>query len=208
LIKTFLDEFTILFVTIGPLEATAIFSALTAGWSQRERIRTAIRTVAISTAILVAFALFGDDILRDIGIRLSSLKIAGGILLMIIGIRMVFAPADESIAPKSAISSSSADIAVFPLAVPLIAGPPSITAIIVIMAKAEGDVVAETGNLIVLLIVLALTLASLCSAKWIERVLRPQGIDIITRVLGMVLCALAAEFVVDGLDEAALFQQH
>jgi len=195
------------FATIGPLDAAAIFAALTVNSTRRHRRAMAVRGTLIATFILVLFALVGESVLGGLGISLAALRTAGGILLLLIAIEMVFArttggtsTTDEE--EQEALSKQ--DISVFPIATPLIAGPGAMGAAILLMADAEGDL---THQLIVLGSLLAILLFTLCGmllAGRIQKLLGIIGMHVITRIMGVLLAALAIQFIFDGIAQSGL----
>ena len=162
------------FATVGPIDVAAMFAALTASATPRERTTTAIRGTAIAAGILLAFAIFGEALLDALGISLAALRTAGGILLLLIGIELVFGRASGATSATEAETeeaSHKADISVFPLATPLIAGPGAMGSAVLLMAHTEGDLVLQIVVLASLLVVLTLTLLALLAAAQIHRVL-------------------------------------
>ncbi|MGB5706911.1 MAG: MarC family protein [Arenicellales bacterium] len=195
------------FATIGPLDIAAMFAALTANQTAQQKRSIAIRGSLIGTVILVAFALIGEFLLAGLGISLAALRAAGGILLLLIGIEMVFARSSGGTSTtdeeeREAISRT--DISVFPLATPLIAGPGSMGAAILLMANQEGDVTGQAIIIASLLAVLLLTFVSLLLAGKIQNLLGVTGMHVITRVMGVLLSALAVQFIFDGIKQSGL----
>jgi multiple antibiotic resistance protein len=208
MIETAVVAFATLFATVGPLDVAAMFAALTSDDPPRVRRRMAVRGVLIATAILLFFAFAGELMLQSLGISLPALRIAGGILLLLIGIEMVFAissggtsTTDEEIREASA----KADIAVFPLATPLIAGPGAMGASILLMSDTDGQILLKAAVIGSLLAVLLLTLVGMLLATQLQRVFGVTGMHVITRVLGVLLSALAVQFMLDGLLASGLF---
>ncbi len=195
------------FATIGPLDVAAMFAALTANLSAQQKRLVAIRGTLIGAFILVAFALIGEILLASLGISLAALRAAGGILLLLIGIDMVFARSSGGTSTtddeeQEAISKT--DISVFPLATPLIAGPGAMGAAILLMANQEGDVMGQAIVITSLLVVLLLTFVSLLLAGKIQNLLGVTGMHVITRVMGVLLSALAVQFIFDGIRQSGL----
>ena len=195
------------FAVIGPLDVAAMFAVLTANQTAQQKRSIAIRGSLISTGILVAFALIGELLLAGLGISLAALRAAGGILLLLIGIEMVFARSsgvtsttDEE--EKEAISKS--DISVFPLATPLIAGPGAMGAVILLMAHQEGNVTGQVIIIASLLAILLLTFVSLLLAGKIVKLFGVTGMHVITRIMGVLLSALAIQFIFDGIRQSGL----
>lgn len=193
--------------TIGPVDVAAMFAALTAHATRAERRATAIRGTALATAVLLAFALAGESVLSLLGISLAALRTAGGILLLLIGIDMVFARSSGGTSTtdeETREALEKRDITVFPLATPLIAGPGAMGAVILLMANAGDDLGARVVVVASLLTVLAVTLAALLMAGAIHRWLGVTGMHVVSRVFGVLLCALAVQFIFDGVGDSGL----
>lgn len=208
MIETAIVAFATFFATVGPPDVAAMFAVLTADDPPRARRRTAFRGTLIATVILVFFAFAGEIMLGALGISLPALRIAGGILLFLIGIDMVFAVSSggtSTTAEETQEAASKADIAVFPLATPLIAGPGAMGAAILLMSDTGGDLLLKAAVIASLIAVLLLTLAGMLVATQLQRFLGVTGMHVITRVLGVLLSALAVQFVLDGLLASGLF---
>lgn len=201
-----LASFAAFVVTVNPIQSAALFAALTEGGEPAYRRRTAMKSVAVAAGLLAVFALFGDDLLRLIGISLPGVRVGGGILLMLVSIDIVFG---RSIAPPARPGGSSSrdagDIAVFPLATPIIAGPGAITAVTVRASEADNALVVTAFLLIVLGVVMLLTLGALLAAGTIRRWLGETGMSVVIRVLGILLTALSAEMILQGLKDSGVF---
>ena len=197
LMQDAINAFTTLFVVIDPVGNAPIFLALTAGASVAQQRKIAFRGVLVAGLILTLFALAGDAVLAFVGISMPAFRIAGGLLLFLTAIDMLFEKRTERREQRA--DEPVADPSVFPLALPLIAGPGSITAVILLMHEHDGNLEGQGVVLGVVALMLLLTLAFLLMAPLLERVLRRTGTMVITRVLGMLLAALAVQFVLDGL---------
>ena len=187
-------DFATIWTTIDPIGNVAIFAGLTAALTRSERRRTALRAVLYATVILVVAVVAGQIILDAIGIRMHSLKVAGGIILFLFALKMLFGGLDKPGSPEA-----GRDLAVFPLAVPSIAGPGAMMAVIVLT---DNDVYtvpeqAETG--VVLLVVLLITYIFLRFSDFILRVIGQQGAAVLVRVMGIILASLAVEIVLTAL---------
>ena len=197
----FFSAFITLFVVIDPPGCAPIYAGLTKGAAPAERRSMAIRAVVIAGIILIGFALFGEDLLDALHIELDSFRIAGGIMLFLIALEVVFEKRTqrrEDRAEKVAATPEVEDVSVFPMAMPMLAGPGAIAAIMLLTNEARGT--EET--LVVLgamLAVLALTAAALIAAGPLIRVLGDRVEAVITRLLGVLLAALATQYVLDGL---------
>lgn len=208
MIETAIVAFATFFATVGPPDVAAMFAALTADDTPQMRRRIALRGTLIATIILVSFALAGELMLSTLGISLPALRIAGGILLLLIGIEMVFARTSGGTSTTEEEEREAAgkqDITVFPLATPLIAGPGAMGASILLMSDAQGDFLLQAAVIVALLAVLLVTLIGMLLASPIQRVLGVTGMHVITRVLGVLLTGLAVQFVLDGLAQSGLF---
>ena len=204
----FVSAFVTLFVVIDPPGCVPIFSSLTSGTSNAHRTAMAWRSVLIATGVLVAFALGGEAFLGALGISLAAFKIAGGVMVFLIAIDMVFekrtqrrenrAEEVKSAAAAADKSLEVEDISVFPMAIPMLAGPGSIAAIMLLTARAD-TIAAEIAVLAALLAVLAITLLALLAAGPLMNLMGAKFEGALTRLLGVVLAALAAQFVVDGI---------
>ena len=207
MIETALIAATTFFATIGPPDVAALFAALTPNNTARERRALALKGTLIGAGILLFFALFGEAVLRHFGITLAALRTAGGILLLLIAIDLVFArgsggttTTDEE--NKEAVAK--ADISVFPLATPLIAGPGAIGAAILLVADAQGDPALIAVVVGALLSILMLTFVMMLAATQVQRVLGVTGLHVVSRVVGVILAALAVQFIFDGIQASGL----
>ncbi|NKB82294.1 MAG: NAAT family transporter [Nitrospirales bacterium] len=199
---------TTFFATIAPLDVAAIFAGLTATGTLQYRRLMAVRGTLIATVILLIFALAGEGLLASLGISLAALRTAGGILLLLIGIEMVFARSSggtSTTVEEEREAVSKQDISVFPIATPLIAGPGSMGAAILLMANAEGDLTQQVIVLVSLLTILLLTAIALLLTSTIQQLLGITGMQVINRIMGVLLSALAVQFIFDGIKHSRLF---
>ena len=208
MIELFVSAFVTFFVVIDPPGCAPIFASLTGGATPAHRRAMAIRSVAIASGILLFFALFGEDLLRALGVSLAAFRIAGGIMLFMIALDMVFerrTQRRENRAQEVSATPEIEDISVFPMAIPMIAGPGSIASIMLLMARSEG---LEQSLVVLgaLASILMLTLVALLAAGPLMRFLGLKVEAMITRVLGVILGALAAQFVIDGITTAFSLQ--
>lgn len=200
----FLSAFVTLFVIIDPPGCAPIFASLTRDAPSRERRSMAVRSVMIAGGILVFFALLGEDLLEVLGIGLPAFRIAGGIMLFMIALDMVFerrTARRESRAREIDATPEIEDVAVFPMGIPMIAGPGSIASVMLIVGRSEG--LEQTLTVFAALAaVLLLTLLALLAAGPLMRLLGHKMEAMLTRLLGVILAALAAQFVIDGVNRA------
>ena len=203
--ELFLSAFVTLFVVIDPPGCAPIYAGLTKGANAAQRRNMALRACAIAAAILLVFALFGVDLLAALHIELDSFRIAGGLMLFWIAWEMVFEKRTqrreeraEKIAAQHANTPEVEDVSVFPMAMPMLAGPGAIAAIMLLMQEAPG----LEGSLVVLgalASVLVLTALALVAAGPLMRLFGDRVEAVVTRLLGVLLAALAAQYVIDGL---------
>ena len=197
------NSFVTLLVVVDPLGLAPIFAALTRGYPAKRKRETAIRGTMLGTAILLVFALIGDVLLSALGIGIPAFRIAGGILLFFLSLDMVFAsPAGlrSRTVREQEEDDFGQDVSVFPLAIPLLAGPGAITTVLLYTGERSP---AELGIFVgVLLFVLLLTLLSLLLAPRIMELFGETGANVLSRVLGVLLAALAVQFVLDGVNSS------
>jgi multiple antibiotic resistance protein len=196
----FVSALVTLLVVIDPPGAAPIFASLTTNATDASRRSMAWRSVLIASAILLGFAVAGEPFLGALGISLDAFRVAGGIMLFLIAVDMVFEKRTKR-REERAQSVEQEDVSVFPMAMPMIAGPGSIAAVMLLTARADtaAEYVAVYGALA---IVLVLTLVALLAAGPIMRRVGAKVEAMITRLLGVILAALAAQIVIDGLKGA------
>jgi multiple antibiotic resistance protein len=204
MIELFTTAFITLAVIIDPPGCAPIFASLTRGAPAAERRRLAIRSAGIAWGILMFFALLGEPLLRTLGISLSAFRLAGGIMLFMIALDMVFerrTERREERAKEIEGTPEAEDISVFPMAIPMIAGPGSIASIMLLSARADGTVEGLTV-LAAMTAVILLTLVALLAAGPLMKLIGAKLEAMITRILGVILAALAVQFVLDGLERS------
>lgn len=198
---TFLiTAFATLFVVIDPIGLTPIFIALTQGTDSAHRRAVGLRACLIACGLLVLFAFLGESVLGFIGISMSAFRIAGGILLFITALDMLFERRTKRREDKADEEETLPDPSVFPLAIPLVAGPGSIATIILLMGQAQ-TTLDTIGVLLVMVANLAICMILFLLSSPIERAFGRIGIVVVTRLLGMLLAALSVQFVLDGLRD-------
>ena len=201
MLDLFLSAFITLFVVIDPPGCAPIYAGLVKGATHKQTLTMAMRACVIAMLILVVFALFGENLLGALHIELNSFRIAGGIMLFVIAMDMVFEKRTqrrEERADKIRATPEVEDVSVFPMAMPMIAGPGSIATIMLLTQRAQGTeqmllVLAALGA------VMVLTLAALAAAGPLMKLLGTRVEAVITRLLGVLLAALAAQYVIDGV---------
>ncbi len=204
LMELFLSAFITLFVVIDPPGCAPIYAGLTKGATQVQRRNMAIRATVIAGAILLVFALFGEALLGALHIELDSFRIAGGLMLFLIALDMVFEKRTqrrEERAERVAATPEVEDVSVFPMAMPMLAGPGAIASVMLLTSKARGTDGTITV-LAALLTVLLITMVALIAAGPLMRLFGDRVEAVVTRLLGVLLAALAAQYVIDGLKSA------
>ena len=196
--------FATFFVTIDPIGVVPIFSSLTARMAPARRRRVALTGVGVATAVLLLFVLAGDALLAALGISMPAFRIAGGLLLLWIAAEMLFERRNQRRAQsaENAADDENDTVAVFPLAVPLLAGPGAITAAVLLMSAEAGDPAGQATVVATLVAVMALTALMLVAAARAASFIPAALVDVITRLLGILLAALAVQFVLDGVFAA------
>jgi MarC family membrane protein len=201
-LEKFINMFIVLFVVMDPIGVTPMFGTLTRGGGDMHRRRMAFRGVLLAAGILLVFAFIGDWLLHTLGIGIPAFKIAGGILLFLIALDMVFARQSggrSTTEPEQQEARYKEDISVFPLAFPLIAGPGALTTILLMVGEAHGNAWYFVSMILVLLLVLSITLLCLLGAGRLMKLLGETGANVMDRLFGVILAALAVQFVVDGI---------
>ena len=204
MLELFLSSFITFFVVIDPPGCAPIYAGLSAGASPAQRRAMAIRAVVVAALILLVFAAFGEALLSGLGIDLGSFRIAGGIMLFLIALEMVFERRTQKREDRAAAVAADPevdDVSIFPMAMPMIAGPGSIATVMLLGARNPGlerhlVVLGAMGA------ILLLTLVALLAAGPLMRLLGARIEAVITRVLGVLLAALAVQFVIDGVRAA------
>src|SRR6195952_5130915 len=201
MIELYLSALVTFFVVIDPPGCAPIYAGLTSGASPAHRRSMAIRAVFVAAIILFVFAAVGEGILNALGVSLSAFRIAGGIMLVLIALEMVFEKRTErreDRAAKVAATPEVEDVSIFPMAMPMIAGPGSIASVMLMMSRNHG-VERVSVVLAALATILVLTLLALLAAGPLMKLLGARIEAVITRILGVLLGALAVQFVIDGI---------
>jgi len=201
MLHAFVSAFITLFVVLDPPGCAPIYAGLTAGASAAQRRAMAVRACLIAGAILVVFALFGENLLGALHIELDSFRIAGGLMLFLIALDMVFEKRTQRREQRAEAVKATAeveDVSVFPMAMPMLAGPGAIASVMLLVGNARG-LAQSLVVLAALLAVLVLTLLALWAASPLMKLVGAQVEAVITRLLGVLLAALAAQYVFDGI---------
>ena len=197
MLEVFIQAFVLYFVVIDPIGNTPIFMSITQSQNGREKYQTAIEGVIIATIVLILFAIIGQFLLSYLNISLESFRIAGGIILFLISIEMLFNKRQER---KEQIAYQTKDkISVFPLAIPILAGPAAITSVIVIATKYQGSILLQSISLLGLVVVMIITLSLFVLLAKSDKFLNKNITNIISRVIAIILAALSVQYIIDGL---------
>jgi multiple antibiotic resistance protein len=192
-------SFLTLLVVIDPVGVSPVFLGLAGSRPQAERTRIARKAILVAGGLLVAFAVGGAWLLGHLGISMDAFRIAGGILLFRIAVDMVLGQHERETEEEEAEAHVRPDISVFPLAIPLIAGPGSLASVMILAGEAHADRFGLGVVLLMAAVVLGLCYAALQLSSLLGRLLGQTGVNVITRVLGVLLAALAVQYVADGV---------
>lgn len=193
--------FFTLFFVVDPLGLVPVFLSYLSGYEADNRRRIVVKAVVIALAVSLFFIFLGNALLRFLGISAGSFLIAGGILLFLIAIDMLFArPARTKVSEESA-SDVEGDISVFPLAIPMLCGPGNIAALLMFSAQVQDDPVGLSLLVLITIVVFALALIIMFLAVSLQRLLGDTGLSVIQRLMGLILSALAVQFIANGLKK-------
>jgi MarC family membrane protein len=201
-----LNAFVVLFIVLDPIGVAWLFAALTVGSDLLQQRRMAIRGVVLAVIIMYVFFFLGDGLLRWMGISLPAFRIAGGVLLFLLSLEMVFARQSglrSTTTGEQYEAEQKQDISVFPLAFPLLAGPGALTTVI-LMAGQIGSFTDRLAMSAVIFVVCSVSLLALLMARSISSILGETGANVISRLLGLILAALAVQYVIDGIKQSFL----
>jgi multiple antibiotic resistance protein len=210
--ETFLTAFTTFFAVIGPIDTAVLLASLTPNMTRAERRAIAAKAVLIATIVILMFALFGGPVLQQLGVSLAALQTAGGIILFMIALDMTLSkhpqPAALTVRESEETENKAerhAEIAVFPFATPLLAGPGAMTSAIVLAAGTRGELTLFAAVIAAILVVMIVTLLLLLGAQEVHQVIGVTARKVIVRVFGVLLAALAVQSIFNGLAEAKIF---
>jgi len=212
MLETALTAFTTFFAVIGPIDTAVLVASLTPNMTRAERRSVSFKAVLIASSIILMFALVGEPVLRQLGVSLAALQTAGGIILFIIALNMTLArrPGPGTLTTRESAEAENkteahAEIAVFPLATPLLAGPGAMTGAIVLAAGTKGDVLLLAAVIGAILAVMIITLALLLVAQEVHQLIGVTARKVVVRVFGVLLAALAVQMIFNGIAEARIF---
>jgi len=204
MIDELLKFFVLFFVVVEPISLVPLFAALTEGANEAFRRRMALKAVLIAGAVVLLFAVGGAAFLRVMGISIDAFRIAGGVMLFLIALEMVFARESGTRTTSEELDENlkRTDIAVFPLAFPFIAGPGSLAIVLLTFGASREDLVLSAGLLGVVAVVLAITYVLMRLTPVVMRAMGLTGANVVNRLSGVVLAALAVQFIIDGVSAA------
>ena len=199
MVEVFFQSFVLYFVVIDPLAAAPLFLIVTQGLKIKNKLKTAFEATLIATLILIFFAILGNFILSYLQISLSAFTIAGGIILFLISLEMLFDKRSQR--KEDEIKESSAVTSVFPLAIPLLAGPAAITSVIVSVADMGRNLMNQATGLLALVLVMILTFISFYVVSKSSKIINKKVTSVISRVIGIILAGLSVQFILDGIQK-------
>ena len=199
MLELFIQSFVVYFVVVDPLGNGPIFLSLTQSQNTKEKIQTSIEAVSIATIILISFSVIGKFILSYLSISLASFRIAGGLILFIIALEMLFNKRQER---KEQIANEVKDkVSIFPLAIPILSGPAAITSIIVIMSDIGDNIVYQLVSISSLISVMLITLVLFIIISKSGDFINKKIVNVFSRVIAIILAALSVQYIIDGLLE-------
>jgi multiple antibiotic resistance protein len=193
--KALHDAITLL-VMVNPIGAAVLYLSFTQGMEKRKRLAIARRACTIAAVILIAFIVVGEVLLDGIGVKLTAFRVAGGLVLLLVGLRRVLG---DDTRPAAQDPADNQDVSIFPLATPILAGPGSIIAAVLLTENDRFSIGEQAITGAIVLAIFALTYLTLVGADRLQRVVGRTGGIVMSRVLGLVLCALAMQTMLDGL---------
>ena len=199
MLETFFQSFVLYFVVIDPLAAAPLFLIVTQGLKVKNKLRTAFEATLIATLILIFFAILGNFILSYLQISLSAFTIAGGIILFLISLEMLFDKRSQR--KEDEIKESSAATSIFPLAIPLLAGPAAITSVMVSVADMGTNLMSQATGLLALILVMILTFISFYVVSKSSKIINKKVTSVISRVIGIILAGLSVQFILNGIQK-------
>ena len=197
MLEIFLQYFVLYFVVIDPIGSTPLFLVVTKGLNAKDKNKVAFEGVLIATIVLLFFAFFGNYVLKYLGISFPAFTIAGGVILFLIALEMLFDIRSER--KKRSINDKRDKISIFPIAIPLLAGPAAITSVILTISQAEGSYSLLIINIICLISVMLVSFIILRVFTKFQKFVNEKIINIFSRVIGIILAALSIQYILDGI---------
>jgi|TARA_B100000787_G_scaffold167939_1_gene155693 multiple antibiotic resistance protein len=202
MVELFIQSFVIYFVVVDPLGNAPIFLSLTQSQNKKEKTQTAMEGVLIATIILIAFSLIGNLILSYLNISLPAFRIAGGIILFIISLEMLFNKRQQR--KETVITDANEKVSIFPLAIPILSGPAAITSVIVIVSDIGDNIVNQLVSISALTSVMLLTLITFLITSQSGDFINKKIINVFSRVIAIILAGLSVQYIMDGILELFL----
>jgi|TARA_B100001093_G_C26501947_1_gene873681 multiple antibiotic resistance protein len=199
MLEIFFQSFVLYFVVIDPLAAAPLFLIVTQGLKIKNKLKTAFEATLIATLILIFFAILGNFILSYLQISLSAFTIAGGIILFLISLEMLFDKRSQR--KEDEIKENSTATGIFPLAIPLLAGPAAITSVMVSVADMGTNLMSQATGLLALILVMILTFISFYVVSKSSKIINKKVTSVISRVIGIILAGLSVQFILDGIQK-------
>lgn len=199
MLEFLIQSFLTLFVVMDPIALVPAFLGMAGTRPRAEQLRLARKAVIVAGSVMLFFALLGKEFLRYLGINLDAFRISGGVLLFLMSLDMVFARASgaRETSEEESEAKSREDISVFPLGIPLIAGPGTLSSIMILTGK-SASIIGDLGVILVAFVVLGLCYLALRGAHRVIQVIGKTGVNVVSRVLGVLLAALAVQYIADG----------
>jgi multiple antibiotic resistance protein len=197
MLEIFLQYFVLYFVVIDPIGTTPLFLVVTKALNAKDKNKVAFEGVLIATIVLLFFAFFGNYVLKYLGISFPAFTIAGGVILFLIALEMLFDIRSER--KKRSINDKRDKISIFPIAIPLLAGPAAITSVILTISQAEGSYSLLIINIICLISVMLVSFVILRVFTKFQKFINEKIINIFSRVIGIILAALSIQYILDGI---------
>ena len=197
MLEVFIQALVLYFVVIDPIGNIPIFMSITKSQNGREKFQTAIEGIIIATSVLMLFSIIGQFVLSYLNISLESFRIAGGIILFLISIEMLFDR--RHVRKEQIVDGIKEKISVFPLAIPILAGPAAITSVIIIATKYEGIIRLQLVSILSLIFVMFISLILFILVAKFDKFINKNITNIISRVIAIILAALSIQYIIDGL---------
>jgi multiple antibiotic resistance protein len=196
-------DFITLLAIVDPIQSSAMFATLTSGMTPREQLSIARRASLAAFIALVVFGFVGEWLLNALGVSFGSFRVAGGLLLLLVGINMVFArtAAKQDRPPEGSAAVPADDIAIFPLAIPMIAGPGALTTIVTLVSKRRSSPLEDALVVVIALVVILLTLLSMRLSGRLLKFFGTSGVSAVSRVMGIIVASISIQLIVNGLRQ-------
>jgi len=199
MLEIFIQSFVLYFVVVDPIGSTPIFFVITKNLNIKDKIKTAVNSTIIALLVLIFFALLGNYILNHLNITFSALKIAGGIILFIVSLEMLFSKRQQR--KKENTNFHSDNISVFPLAIPLLAGPAAIISVVVSVNNIGSNFINQIVGMTSLILVMVITFIAFFIVSKFEKVVNEKVINIFSSVIAIILAGLSVQYILDGIKE-------